>query len=217
MIERLTSLFAPVKVSHVHRTDTRSSLTAIASPGVNLAVWQRVPSPDLHRAVTALLLTNFKSITKKINLHDDVGRQVQEALPNFLIEPTSALLEDVENHCRQFAALCEADLITLHLKTVTNDSCRKFHIDGYALRLLCTYAGPGTEWTYNDNVNRKQLGAGENETIIKDWSRIEKLNPFDVAVLKGEPPHRRTGVGIVHRSPPIEQNGEKRLLLRLDC
>jgi hypothetical protein len=117
----------------------------------------------------------------------------------------------------QFAAICNAEYVRVHLKTVANDACRKFHIDGYNLRLLCSYAGPGTEWTYNENVNRKYLGEGENEQIIKDWGHINQLNSFDVAILKGELPHKRTGNGIVHRSPAIEQTREHRLLLRIDC
>jgi Protein of unknown function (DUF1826) len=102
------------------------------------------------------------------------------------------------------------------LKTVVNDACRKFHIDGYDLRLLCSYAVPGTEWTYNDNVNRKHLGLGENEQIIKDWSYINQLKSYDVAILKGELPNQRTGKGVVHRSPEIEQQQKKRLVLRID-
>jgi hypothetical protein len=126
------------------------------------------------------------------------------------------LIEDIQQLIYQFAAICNAEYVRVHLKTVTNDACRKFHIDGYDLRLLCSYAGPGTEWTYNDNVNRKYLGLGENEQIIKDWSYINQLNSYDVAILKGELPHQRTGKGVVHRSPAIELTGARRLVLRID-
>jgi hypothetical protein len=57
---------------------------------------------------------------------------------------------------------------------------------------------------------------GENEQIIKDWSYINQLNSYDVAILKGELPHQRTGKGVVHRSPAIELTGARRLVLRID-
>lgn len=58
---------------------------------------------------------------------------------------------------------------------------------------------------------------GTNDEIIRDWSRINRLQQFDVAILKGEASTANYGKGIVHRSPPVSAQKEKRLLLRLDA
>ena len=43
------------------------------------------------------------------------------------------------------------------------------------------------------------------------------MKPFEVGILKGEIPRRQRNVkGVVHRSPEIAQNEEKRITLRVD-
>jgi hypothetical protein len=169
--------------------------------------------------VDSFVNSSFTGFESTVEVTTEVGAQIEKIFVATSVHPInelSALIEDIQQLIYQFAAICNAEYVRVHLKTVTNDACRKFHIDGYDLRLLCSYAGPGTEWTYNDNVNRKYLGLGENEQIIKDWSYINQLNSYDVAILKGELPHQRTGKGVVHRSPAIELTGARRLVLRID-
>jgi hypothetical protein len=112
--------------------------------------------------------------------------------------------------------IIKEDVVHLYLKVVSNDACSKFHTDLYDLRLLCTYMGKGTEWVEEQYVNRKMLMKGENHQIIKDKTKVQTMEPFEVGILKGEASAKNKNRGIVHRSPPISQSGEKRLLLRLD-
>ena len=55
---------------------------------------------------------------------------------------------------------------TVHLRVISDDSCRKFHTDGYPLRLFTTYLGRGTEWLPEKATNRKGLGKS-NDLIVK--------------------------------------------------
>jgi hypothetical protein len=104
----------------------------------------------------------------------------------------------------------------LHLKTVCDNGCSKFHTDGYALRLFTTYWGEGTEWLPEKAVNRSGLGKS-NEKIVRDESQIQRMQTFEVGLLKGELHNRSaTSIGIVHRSPPIEESQECRIILRID-
>ncbi|MBX2964035.1 MAG: DUF1826 domain-containing protein [Cyclobacteriaceae bacterium] len=205
--------------SHVLRVDNPAELLAIVKSRYNLVIATREVDEGLEKAVQELMHSSFRGIDTVLQQQEEW----REAIAMLIGGETSAnwialepLVKDVRLCCELFATITRAQTIRLSLKTVNHDACRKFHIDGYAYRLLCSYCGPGTEWTYNDNVRRKYLGEGENEDIIRDWSRIERIGTYDIAVLKGELPHQRTGKGIVHRSPPISLTGEKRLLLRID-
>ena len=104
----------------------------------------------------------------------------------------------------------------MHLKMISDDACTKFHTDGYSLRLFTTYHGKGTEWLPEKAVNRTFLGQS-NDLIVKDASRIQQMDAFEVGILKGEIPGKASSVkGIVHRSPKIAHTGEKRIILRVD-
>ncbi|MBC8044734.1 MAG: DUF1826 domain-containing protein, partial [Rhizobacter sp.] len=126
------------------------------------------------------------------------------------------LLDDVASVAADFARLTGEDELRLWFGIVRTDSCKTFHRDYYHLRLLCTYLGAGTEWLENDNVNRAMLAKGENLSIAKELSRVKQLQPFQIAVLKGEYGDGNAGNGLIHRSPAAGTTGEARVLLRID-
>lgn len=87
--------------------------------------------------------------------------------------------------------------------------------------ILSDYSPPingiGTEWLPEAATNRQRLGT-TNEQIVKDYSKVRRMDTFEVGILKGEPRNQtnRTIGGIVHRSPEIKQSGQKRIILRVD-
>lgn len=101
------------------------------------------------------------------------------------------------------------------------DDCRKYHVDWVGLRLIITYAGPGTEWVPNEGVHRKSLQtpwrnlASINRRIVPDPSSVMTANAGDVLLLKGESYPGNSGRGAVHRSPPIAESNGVRLLFKL--
>ncbi len=56
------------------------------------------------------------------------------------------LYADFRRLGRRFAKLTSSPIVRMRLEHVTDDCCRKFDVDAVGLRLVCTYAGPGTEW-----------------------------------------------------------------------
>jgi len=83
--------------------------------------------------------------------------------------------------------------------------CPVFHQDNYRMRLLCTYAGPGTEWLPEDLVDRSQLGL-RGRTPPEANAAIalgepQRCRPGEVMIIKGA---RYDGGhdALVHRSPP---------------
>ena len=124
--------------------------------------------------------------------------------------------KDVHDITRDFLEFSKDGTGTLHLKVVADDACSKFHVDGYRLRLFTSYLGPGTEWLPEDAVNRHALGT-TNEQIVKKPTRFQCMGTGHVGILKGEIPNQDQYVqGIVHRSPPLQGTGHRRLILRVD-
>jgi len=110
-----------------------------------------------------------------------------------------ALAADIDDLVRHFAALTGKPTVRLRLEAVAGDACRKFHADYTDLRLVVTYAGPGTD------IRRTPA----------DDAPIHRIGAGDVALFKGKlfpgaPPV------LLHRSPPIEGTGNRRVVLVLD-
>src|SRR5690606_9784866 len=95
----------------------------------------------------------------------------------------------------------------------------RFHVDYHALRLVCTYAGPGTEWVARDDVDRRKLAARHLELEAAHRAAgirptdVRRLAPGDVLLMKGK--GWPGAHGPVHRSPPVEAAGQRRLVLTL--
>ncbi len=147
----------------------------------------------------------------------------------------SALLQSVSNTiAREFLA---ADITSsladfskvlgrrhLHgqLSVVTDDKCCKFHTDNVTIRLICTYAGPGTEWIRNEDVVRENLARTDvdpetaNRSVLRARDVVHHCAAGDLLLLKGESFDGNQGSGAVHRSPPIAKRALRRLLFTVD-
>lgn len=197
--------------------DQLLDLSLIHQDNVNFVFLKRPVDDNIELFGRYLIQSGFKGINEAVN-----SRTVTDLISNRLNDEgfhsvgKLKLIQDIVKITQLFLHVTHAEQIRLILKVVGDDACRKFHTDGYDLRLLCTYLGKGTEWIEDRYVNRRKLVAGSNEEIIKDPSKIKHTDPFEVAILKGEVQSRPYQKGIVHRSPPVQQTGEKRLLLRLD-
>lgn len=173
----------------------RASLDAIARPHAALAIWWR-SLPDALRAALAYL---------DLDTVDDVSLDLadEEAIDSALADagyadPVATLLaEDIRLLVARHAALTGEDRLRLRLEVIETDACRRFHADSVTLRLLCTYVGPGTQWSRIDATDA-----------------ICEVPTGAVGVFKGrlllDPPT------ILHRSPPISATGERRLVLAID-
>ncbi|MFO0690098.1 MAG: DUF1826 domain-containing protein [Myxococcota bacterium] len=133
-----------------------------------------------------------------------------------------ALRRDVLELCRRFAHLAGLESVHVSLEVFDHDACRKWHADRVGMRLLVTYAGPGTEWALASGVDRSWLGKTApdleeaNDRIVFDREAIRRAGVGDVLLCKGDLFEGEQGRGLVHRSPPIRLDSRWRLLLRID-
>ncbi len=192
---------------------TPEALTDIYRDGVNLCVWRRGADTGLSAWLTRLAGEQDLEVIARLSSDDLDLRGRLAGLPAGAM--FEAWLEDLNFLLRLYTDLLGAEAVGVRLKTLSSDMCPRFHVDRVGVRLLCTYAGPATEWLENSQVIRGALGAtGE---VPRLGARVQMLERFDVALLKGEAWPGNTGNGAVHRSPAIQKDGVRRLLLSIEA
>lgn len=199
----------------------RSALATakVLKAGVNVCVWKRTMPESMATWLRDLAQTLVHEESRAIARSADV-RELVEALP--ACAQRAELEKDIEQLVGIWTSLAKTPTVQASIATVETNKCRRFHADYKPLRLVCTYAGPGTEWVDDADAVRGALGVEgvqfdvANAHIVPRAARIQRARPGDVVLLKGELFAGNAGRGAVHRSPPIEQSGERRLVLTLD-
>jgi hypothetical protein len=205
---------------HFRYARDAGDLGAIHAPGVNLVVWRREQEPQMSGLVDAFNSTHELDVEAILQSDEPDVWMFLSDLP--ACGARDMLAADIEYLVRRFGNITGCPSLRVHLETVTTNACRLFHVDAAALRLLVTYSGFGTQWVTNDNVRREQLMAqgrsfeAANRAIVSRPGQIRSCRPWWVMVQKGESYPGNAGNGFVHRSPPIEMAGERRLRLCID-
>jgi hypothetical protein len=107
------------------------------------------------------------------------------------------LSRDIEGLAVRFGRMMGSNTVRIRLEGVTTDACRKLHTDYTDVRLITTYAGPGTEYRTTDD--------GELQRVPTTAIALVKGRLFP----GGHPP-------CWHRSPPLNDTGERRIVLVID-
>ncbi|MBX9595221.1 MAG: DUF1826 domain-containing protein [Roseomonas sp.] len=192
--------------------DTPSPITAVATlapvlrDGTSIAAWRRSPPLCLFAGLAPLLARGpFVAIAEDApgaaiaTLHGELS----------LPEPLRA---DILVLATAFATLLGQDRLRIRLEALRGRGCHRWHADAVGLRLLCTYAGPGTEWLDLDGGAALARRLDPAHLMM----RPHRLATGDVAVLKGEAWPGNAGHGCIHRSPPNPDDAPPRLVLCLD-
>nr|WP_305834598.1 DUF1826 domain-containing protein [Pseudomonas sp. A29(2023)] len=192
------------------------ALASILEDEINLAVWQR--QLPLHVAEFATLLLSLNEPCAEalsLELHDEDTEPDLTGLASGFrdLEGYEGFIADLKWLVSAFACLLGARRIGLRLRVLDKAMCPRFHVDHVPVRLITTYAGIGSEWLREGEMDRQQLGKPLAEPQEK--SRIQQLLSGEVALLKGEKWHGNEGFGLIHRSPQPAP-GERRLMLTLD-
>ena len=191
-------------------------LTRIFDDHINLALWER--QLPVHIADFAALLLSFGEALNDamiVDLSDERSDPIILSLASRFhdLEGYEGFIADVRWLVSAYACLLGAKRIGLRLRALDKAMCPRFHVDHVPVRLITTYAGPGSQWLKEGMIERRLLGQLTAEPTIK--SHIEHINVGEVALLKGEKWQGNEGFGLVHRSPAVAE-GERRLILTLD-
>lgn len=200
----------PIRQAH---GDTPQVLTDVLQDTVNMAVWQRRLPVQIEDFANALLSLN-QPIGERRVLELDALHQSPEldgVLAGYAdVQGREAFIADVAWLVAAFACLLDARRVGLRVTALDRAMCPRFHVDHVPVRLLTTYAGPGSEWLKEGAIQRSRLADEQ-----PDLYEIQQLVAGDVALLKGEKWLGNQGAGLVHRSPSLAR-GERRLILSLD-
>lgn len=206
--------------SIVHR---RGEVRRILEPKLNACLWRRSPPPELLRQLASHVSAEPGRVLRG-EPTADAGSVVRAFFGENPTRATERLARDASLIHEAFRELANGNGTVAQLEVVTTDKCKRFHSDFKQIRAVCTYAGPGTEWVDELDVNRALLAVHDhsgnfelqNKKIVQGDGTIKHAMPGDVVFLKGESYPGNQGRGAVHRSPPIEHAGLKRLVLTLD-
>lgn len=184
------------------------TVTTISSAGAG-AIARPVPSdwPAVARADVPLVLEPrdpapfAQAAERLIDAMPFALRVEGEAatIGDALAALSPVLRADTAMLAARFAALMGVDSVRVRVEAISGDACRKFHADYTDLRLITSWAGPGTDWL--------PPGAAETEfeRVPTGWIGLFKGHLF----ADGHPP-------CIHRSPPIAATGDRRLVLVID-
>ena len=191
--------------------NTLESLGRIHGPSVNIAIFQRSVH-HLEEELNRLLESQVK-----IRVAGTL-QEIEDALAsNFaaLGLEGSEVLADIMTLIDGFKSITKAYKYRVFLATVDSNMCRRFHTDINDLRMICTYLGKGTLWVDEEGLDRDLLHAqSQKPEFVQADECIRYSRAGEVLILKGA--LYPNGEAVIHRSPTIEDLGEKRLLLRID-
>ena len=194
----------------IETCDSVAGLSAIHAPGTGLVIWKRTIPLCLRSWIDGLDPACLPDLRLLVG-PSDLRRAMAPELDDFGMPAgrmRDLLVDDVAALVAAFAKVVATDLVDIRLECVTHDACWKFHRDCVEARFLTTYRGPGTEWirpAHAEQALREQ----------RDFNGpIERIGAHDGLLFKGS--SAGPGIGIVHRSPPIEGTGGIRLLLCLN-
>ncbi|XOV67882.1 MAG: DUF1826 domain-containing protein [Fluviicola sp.] len=191
--------------------NTPDVLREIAWKDVNVTIYER----DINALKEEIELLLPMTINIRCSgSFEVIMADIRSTLSNVNCE---SIINDIGSLLEEFKKASGADSFRLLLETVTSNMCRRFHSDMNDLRLLCTYAGPGTLWLKDDNINRDALNQrGEDDDIVKNKDEIQQVKTGAAVIIKGAMYPKKGTKAAVHKSPPVEETGEKRLMLRID-
>lgn len=189
-------------------------LGAVLDDGCNLAVWQRQLPAQIADFASALLIQGeplAQSMTLQL-AEADAQPNLDGLVAQYADLPgQAAFLADVSWLVQAFACLLDARRVGLRLRVLDKAMCPRYHVDHVPLRLITSYAGPGSEWLEEGAMLRSRLGDARAEPE----QPCQQLQAGHVALAKGEKWQGNEGRGLIHRSPQPPA-GQRRLLLTLD-
>ena len=192
---------ATAEVAFVDDKEGLARLFDVNTAGV---IWRRRMQEGLQSWLEALSVDQLP--TGRVILPPSKLRSAVTELMNMSEMPESAerrlLLDDICMLAHEFTKLCMSHYLRLRFDVITTNKCPKFHIDHVAARLLCTYRGVGTEYSFLDDQKKP--------TDIFPTPKCAAI------VLRGTKWPADCFNNLVHRSPEIYGENETRLLLVID-
>lgn len=201
------------------RIRKRDGLDALHRGDLNLCIWARRPSSRLAEYINAEIIGRPIKRVVECSLARPAFNELLQDLP--MNSARQRFEQDLHKQLTLLGGLMPIQRVELKLETVTGNLCQRFHVDRVPLRLICTYAGAGTQWLDNRHADRAKLGPGaggladEESGLLLRRACIKSMRPFEVGLMKGAGWPGNESAGLIHRSPRAEA-GKPRVLFKID-
>ena len=188
-----------------------SIVRTFADPAVPVAVWRRTVDPVLAAALAAVArdLPAVDCTLHRAAVGAGCLPEVVRALPG-----AEGLCADVEALAACFADATVSTRLRFVFGPVLDDKCKRFHVDFVRVRMVVTYLGPGTQWLEGEAAQRhgpRGAVAGScGHGVPADEIRCAQAG--DVVWMRGV---YGGGAPAVHRSPPLGESGQARVVWTL--
>lgn len=209
-----------LSASSVSRVGQVADLVAIYEDSLNVCVLRRDPARAVERFVRSVLCAADREHTLRIRSEQIDAEALLAGQAEHPDAP--AFVEDVRFLAQVYEDLTGAEELGLRLVSSHQALCPRFHVDRVDVRLICTYSGPGTEFLCQKDVDRRWLGhradgrPDEASGLLRTPDAVQRMQPFDVGLLKGEAWPSNQGRGAVHRSPPVPTSGTRRVFVTIE-
>lgn len=181
-------------------------MSAAATRAAVLDDWSTIHTPDcpLHleprdppiaAASLAAMLARPPATLEYEGAPDGIADHYGD-LPNDLVT-------DVAAQARRFAKVMCVATVRVRIERVDSNACKKIHADYTDVRLITTYAGPGTDVAPHASEDDRSECCLER--VPTGWIGLFKGRTYGA----NHPP-------CFHRSPPAGDLGAKRLVLVID-
>jgi hypothetical protein len=185
-------------------------LRRFASEPIASACWRRPLAPDVEAEAQALRLGSPVRVVVPVDDHR-ADAAVVAALEAWAEPFPQALARDLRQLLALHALLCPGVARRLRVERLVDDGCRRFHADHVSSRLLCTYAGPGTECLPASAIDPHRPADGSNDHVLEP-DAVWRCEAGWVLLMRGT---LGDGPAQFHRSPPRDPAGP-RLLVAID-
>jgi len=198
----------------ITRTSSLETLNGFANSSARLGIVEREIPPNMQTFLDEVLscATPFQveGPVRKDSLSGDIRNFLEKVVCKKLrSNPCYEMwFIDIIEVCKAFYDILQTDKICFWMGS--HRGCQRYHIDNVPVRLLLTYTGKGTEWLSDDIVDFNAYRNGDsNELIVKDKSKVQFINQWDVALFKGK------ARGVLHRTPDAALYAPS-ILMKLD-
>ena len=190
---------------------TLPDLAQVFDPAVNLVRLQRPLPPGLTGYLNAAHASGALGSGRRAVI--DAGSPLPTGtLPEL---PGRDIVDaDVQCLSELLADLTGCTRIGVRIEVLDRAMCPRWHVDRVALRLLCTWIGPATEWLDERCADRSRLGS---DAVMTDAAGIGRAAAGDIVLLKGELWPGNAGRGVIHRSPQLDAPHQLRIVAAFDA
>lgn len=194
--------------------------TRIFEEDVRLTQWDRQPGEHALNYVHWLIDRGRLLPLRLVAAPESLEEQLKDDLPDH--PDREHFISDVTFLAEMFACLFGMEEVGIRLSLLKEAMCPRFHVDKIGARMVCTYAGAGTQWLSASSVSRSDSGirvlppAEGHSDLSTDQNEMANHVPAGtVALMKGDMWPGAEGNGLVHRSPQCSPQNP-RLFLSMD-